>query len=48
LNIGSKRIPRPLFPQFIEAQPTGAQWQQGQDDDFTTYFREYEELAEEI
>jgi hypothetical protein len=48
LQTGSRRTPRPLFPPFLEEQPTRAQEQQGQVGEFTTYFREYQALGEEI
>jgi len=40
-QIWSRRIPRPLLPSLLGEKPIGAHRKQGQDDDFTTYSREY-------
>ena len=48
LQTGSRRTPRPLFPPFLQEQSTRAQEQQGQVGEFTTYFKEYQALWEEI
>jgi hypothetical protein len=40
---GSKKVPIPLFPPFLEEQPTGAQKQHGMDE-MNSYFRDYQLL----
>jgi hypothetical protein len=40
--------PRPHMPQFLEGQQAGNQGQQGQEEDFTEFLREYKTLGEEF
>jgi hypothetical protein len=45
---GSPRIPRPLLPQFLTGQPTGAQEHPNQELDVNSSYNEYEALDENI
>jgi hypothetical protein len=46
LQTGSRKVPRPLLPPFLEEQPTRAHEQQELTNEVNTYFREYQLLEE--